>query len=70
MSAGYTSRIMKTMTITTLGAAAFTFPLASGDVPDILVPADIQWPGGKRLDLEGELWRAVLSSTSQPPTFS
>ena len=26
--------------------------------------------GGKRLDLEGELWRAVLSSTGQPPTFS
>ena len=22
--------------------------------------------GGKRLDLDGELWRAVLSSTSQP----
>jgi 6-phosphofructokinase 1 len=22
--------------------------------------------GGKRLDLEGELWRAVLSSTGQP----
>jgi 6-phosphofructokinase 1 len=37
---------MKTMTITKLGAAAFTSPLASGDVPDILVPADIQWPGG------------------------
>ena len=22
--------------------------------------------GGKRLDLDGELWRAVLSSTGQP----
>jgi len=25
--------------------------------------------GGKRLDLEGELWRAVLSSTGQPARF-
>ena len=26
--------------------------------------------GGKRLDLEGELWRAVLSSTGQPTCFT
>jgi len=37
---------MKTMTITTLGDAAFNSPLASGGTPEILVPADIQWPGG------------------------
>ena len=37
---------MNSMTITTLGNAAFNSPLAAGGVPDILVPADIQWPGG------------------------
>ena len=26
--------------------------------------------GSKRLDLDGELWRGVLSSTSQPQRFS
>ena len=31
------------------------------------VPIDVIAAGGKRLDLEGELWRAVLSSTGQPP---
>ena len=29
------------------------------------VPIDLIAAGGKRLDLEGELWRAVLSSTRQ-----
>ncbi|MBL8352562.1 MAG: 6-phosphofructokinase, partial [Burkholderiaceae bacterium] len=30
------------------------------------VPVSLIARGGKRLDLEGELWRAVLSSTGQP----
>ena len=34
------------------------------------VPIDIIAAGGKRLDLEGELWRAVLSSTGQPARFT
>ena len=38
------------MTITTLGAAAFQSPLATGDAGEILVPADIQWPGGMMPD--------------------
>ncbi len=33
------------------------------------VPIDLIVSGGKRLDLDGELWRAVLSSTGQPPRF-
>jgi 6-phosphofructokinase 1 len=33
------------------------------------VPIDIIASGGKRVDLDGELWRAVLSSTSQPTSF-
>lgn len=33
------------------------------------VPIDIIAAGGKRLDLNGELWRAVLSSTGQPQRF-
>jgi 6-phosphofructokinase 1 len=33
------------------------------------VPIDVIATGGKHLDLEGELWRAVLSSTGQPPKF-
>lgn len=33
------------------------------------VPIDVIAAGGKRLDLDGELWRAVLSSTGQPPKF-
>lgn len=33
------------------------------------VPIDVIAAGGKRLDLEGELWRAVLSSTGQPASF-
>lgn len=33
------------------------------------VPIDIIAAGGKRVDLEGELWRAVLSSTGQPLKF-
>ena len=33
------------------------------------VPIDVIAAGGKHLDLEGELWRAVLSSTGQPPRF-
>jgi len=33
------------------------------------VPIDVIAQGSKRLDLDGELWRAVLSSTSQPPRF-
>ena len=37
---------MQTMTITPLGDAAFPSPLAAVDALDILVPADIQWPGG------------------------
>lgn len=34
------------------------------------VPIDVIAAGGKRLDLDGELWRAVLSSTGQPPRFA
>jgi 6-phosphofructokinase 1 len=37
---------MKPMTITTLGAAAFQSPLATGDAAEILVPAEIQWLNG------------------------
>ena len=33
------------------------------------VPIDFIAAGGKRLDLEGELWQAVISSTSQPQRF-
>jgi 6-phosphofructokinase 1 len=33
------------------------------------VPIDIIASGGKRVDLDGELWRAVLSSTCQPSSF-
>jgi 6-phosphofructokinase 1 len=33
------------------------------------VPINVIAAGGKRLDLDGELWRAVLSSTGQPPKF-
>ena len=33
------------------------------------VPIDVITQGSKRLDLDGELWRAVLSSTCQPPRF-
>ena len=32
----------------------------------VQVPIDVIAAGGKRLDLEGELWRAVISSTGQP----
>jgi 6-phosphofructokinase 1 len=35
----------------------------------VLVPIDAIAAGGKRLDLDGELWRAVLSSTGQPARF-
>lgn len=34
------------------------------------VPINIVAQGSKRLDLDGELWRAVLSSTCQPARFS
>jgi 6-phosphofructokinase 1 len=34
------------------------------------VPIDVIAAGGKRLDLDGELWRAVLSSTGQPARFA
>lgn len=34
------------MTITTLGAAAFQSPLATGEAAEILVPAEIQWLDG------------------------
>lgn len=37
---------MKRMTITTLGAATFQSPLATGDADEMLVPADIQWLNG------------------------
>ena len=33
------------------------------------VPTDMIAAGGKQLDLDGELWRAVLSSTGQPVRF-
>ncbi len=33
------------------------------------VPIDLIAAGGKRLDLEGELWQAVISSTGQPQRF-
>lgn len=33
------------------------------------VPIDVIAAGGKKVDLEGELWRAVLSSTGQPAGF-
>lgn len=35
----------------------------------VLVPIDAIAAGGKHLDLDGELWRAVLSSTGQPARF-
>lgn len=35
----------------------------------VYVPIDVIAAGGKRLDLTGELWRAVLSTTGQPPQF-
>jgi 6-phosphofructokinase 1 len=41
---------MKPMTITTLGKPGFPSPLATGDASEILVPAHIQWPGGKLPD--------------------
>jgi hypothetical protein len=34
------------------------------------VPISVIAQGGKRLDLHGELWRAVLSSTGQPRRFA
>ncbi|MES2476985.1 MAG: ATP-dependent 6-phosphofructokinase [Verrucomicrobiota bacterium] len=34
------------------------------------VPIDLITAGGKHLDLDGELWRAVLSSTGQPAKFA
>ena len=34
------------------------------------VPMDLITRGSKRLDLEGELWRAVLSSTGQPECWA
>ncbi len=34
------------------------------------VPIDVIASGGKRVDLDGELWRAVLSSTGQPLRFA
>ena len=34
------------------------------------VPIDVIASGGKRVELDGELWRAVLSSTGQPERFS
>jgi 6-phosphofructokinase 1 len=34
------------------------------------VPIDIIAAGGKRVDLDGELWRAVLSTTGQPARIS
>jgi 6-phosphofructokinase 1 len=34
------------------------------------VPIDVIASGGKRVDLDGELWRAVLSSTGQPVNFA
>lgn len=33
------------------------------------VPIDLITSGGKRVDLDGELWRAVLASTGQPARF-
>ena len=33
------------------------------------VPIDLIAQGSKRLDLDGELWRAVRSSTGQPAQF-
>ncbi|MES2920016.1 MAG: ATP-dependent 6-phosphofructokinase [Verrucomicrobiota bacterium] len=41
---------MKPMTITTLGEAGFPSPLAIADASNTLVPADIQWSGGKPPD--------------------
>ncbi len=38
------------MTITTLGEAGFPSPLAIADASNTLVPADIQWSGGKPPD--------------------
>jgi len=35
----------------------------------VYVPIDVIAAGGKRLDLDGDLWRAVLSSTGQPAVF-
>ena len=47
-----------------------------GDRRDFFVAQRDPWEvirviveGSKRLDLDGELWRAVLSSTGQPPSF-
>ncbi len=34
------------------------------------VPMDVIASGGKRVDVDGELWRAVLSSTGQPLRFA
>jgi 6-phosphofructokinase 1 len=34
------------------------------------VPISVIAQGSKRLDLEGELWRAVLSCTGQPQRFA
>lgn len=34
------------------------------------VPIDLITAGSKRLDLDGELWHAVISSTGQPASFS
>lgn len=34
------------------------------------VPISVIAQGSKRVDLDGELWRAVLSSTGQPPFFA
>lgn len=36
----------------------------------VLVPIDAIAAGGKQLDLDGELWRAVISSTGQPARFA
>lgn len=38
---------MKTMTITRLGEAQFPSPLASSGATNVLVPAELQWPGGE-----------------------
>jgi 6-phosphofructokinase 1 len=35
----------------------------------VQVPIDVIAAGGKQLDLDGELWRAVLSTTGQPARF-
>jgi 6-phosphofructokinase 1 len=38
---------MKFITINTLGEARFATPLSYGDADEILVPAEVEWPGGK-----------------------